>query len=471
MSIVEEDGEVPFEVPPPDYVELTQPNVVPPSYRSKLVDSRYEPFTGLLTHVEGSIWVCNYYSQVLGEDDQVQPYNPTQDPIYQNYIKIHNMELRVSEGLSNEVDTETNQYRVTGSAYVYPFIKINTGDIFVADIGGGRLGLFVVTSSTSNSLFKQRLHQITYTFHSYLDNDDGETDRRLVAKTTKNVYFRRDFLKLGQYPLLVEKELVDVEKLEHHQKELVNIFMNEFFSREFSTFLVPVPDYKVYDPFATKIMTGIVDRTKHPLFKNVIRLNVDGGSGKDGQNLWTMLSQMDKSLMPILDDKMWMLNVKAFNQWPTLAGVAYSGLYGVVYPEQRNPLNDNREPSCDGGSDLYPDDPMGLNDMIPINFLTGFGVIDDEDEEIDPNDLTPPPLIHHVQFDDYYVLSQRFYKRLPHGQSQLELITHTALDGDRFEPSILLNIIADIHNWRPLDRYYYIPLLIILCRVCIRRMT
>ena len=87
-------------VDPIDQAEqIEQPpkvQIAAPQYRGVTVDTRYVPQSALLTHLEGSSWTVNYYSQVLGEDNAVEGQNVTREAIYQQYRLIKGFEFKVT---------------------------------------------------------------------------------------------------------------------------------------------------------------------------------------------------------------------------------------------------------------------------------------------------------------------------------------------------------------------------------------
>ena len=153
MPIVEVPASPPVpETPLPQQINA---KIAEEHQRNALVDSKVTPYAALLTHIEGSSWFVDYYSQVLGADDDVTPYQPTQSAIYQQYLLIKKFELKLQGSLSVSDDSDTSVMTVTGSATVYPYMKPNKGDAFIADIGDGRVGQFTVDGITKQTILKE----------------------------------------------------------------------------------------------------------------------------------------------------------------------------------------------------------------------------------------------------------------------------------------------------------------------------
>ena len=77
----------------PDAVPAKEPvqiQVAEPRYQQQtnLVDERYTASTPILQHIEGSAWTVNYYSQVIGTENELSPQQLDQAPAYQQYCLI-----------------------------------------------------------------------------------------------------------------------------------------------------------------------------------------------------------------------------------------------------------------------------------------------------------------------------------------------------------------------------------------------
>ena len=80
---------------------------------------------------------------------------------------------------------------VNGTADVYPFIIPNVGDMFAADVGDGKEGVFTITSTEKKSLLKEAVYTIEYTL-LYYSNSDLQRRNDLITKSIQiNVNRRR----------------------------------------------------------------------------------------------------------------------------------------------------------------------------------------------------------------------------------------------------------------------------------------
>ena len=81
----------------------------------------------------------------------------------------------------------------------------------------------------------------------------------------------------------------------------------------------------------------------------------------------------------------------------------------------------------------------------------------------------PIYFIHNVLKDDYYVLSQAFYEDKS-GKSVLEVMCSNYLERKSNDPVELVKLCATYNQWGGLEKFYYIPLLLILIKGTIKDM-
>lgn len=447
-----------------------------PEYRTSLVDVRdYKP-ESLLTNISGSPWTVTYYSQYLGQDEDASPFQAFQLPVYQQYLKINEMELRVDGALTESQDPDTMEMTVTGSATVYPFLIPNQGDTFLADVGDGRTGVFSVTSTERLSMFKQSVYQIEYVLINYLSRDVAEElDKRVVKET----FFKKDLFINAQYPLLVEADLKILDDLNDMKALLLNRFNLEFFSRELSTYVVPGQSKPTYDPYVTQTMLRLFNAGDNKFMRRVREMNVDGLRVMDMYNFWNLVLSMDDDGLPFAAQKMWVIPTRRFANNPLMHGIRFSRFEQVVYPMLVPDNADSDEGFLGTIAGLEYVNPGDMDyDLISIFQDTDAGSLEypegvtppETDPPTDPLPADPVPIIHPTLIDDYYVLSENFYTDSETDQSLLELVTGRTMRNEGVEFDEIKAIYDDVGSWGRLERYYYIPLLLAIIIVKQRRL-
>ena len=204
MPIINVPSNPPTPAPFPDNVT---PNVYSPSFQSAVIDTDVQHLAALLTHVSGLPWVVDYYSQAVGANQNLSAYQPGQLAPYQQYYLIKNYEMRVSSALSSSQDASTGIMTITGSSTMYPFVIPNEGDLFIADVGDGRLAQFTITSVQRLTQLKQTCYTVNYTLQAYL-TPQIQTD--LTNKVVLTNYFVKDYMVYGKNPVVVDSAYNDM---------------------------------------------------------------------------------------------------------------------------------------------------------------------------------------------------------------------------------------------------------------------
>ena len=444
-------------VPTPSHVgtiQKTQQAVIAdPEYRGATVDTRYLNHRALLTHIAGSSWITKYYSQLLGRDNELTPQQLDKNAVYQQYHEISELELRVTGPLTSSQTVETREFQVTGTATVYPPLIPNVGDMFLADIGDGREGLFALTSTNRLSILTDTCYEIEYILVSEAD----ETHRRdLEKKTVKQTHFVRNVLEQGGDPFLITEDYHTYRSLEAVEKRLLGNYLPTFFFKQISSLAVPGQSYVTYDPWVVRFLQKLLDTDRHPILR-VLKSYAIALPGKtELPTLWDAILATDLDLLPLCHEKLALVDAKRFGVIPQFEGIYWSQVEDVVYPVDRHQTDLLFDPLVTG--QYLPRDirhqfaTTTLGSLAQLLHARQVG-------------LGSLPSIHPVVKDSYYVLTEAFYFTSESDQSQLEVLTHHALTGQPVDREALLKLCEDQPRWGQLEQFYYTPILLALLKL------
>ncbi len=441
----------------PSQIAATQPHVAPIKHRSNIIDTRYMPLSKIIVNAEGSPWPVEMFNQVIGADDELNPPSVNQLPIYQQYIHVKEMELRVIEPLTEVIDPETQSTTMRGSSLVYPSIIVNAGDVIFADIGDGREGVFLVNDSDKGSSFNEAMYKITYTL---IDYGSGTADYRtpIEARVVNTKYFSKELLTANRNPLLIESDHISRDEVLHRYRQVVRNYFTKFINNDFRTILMPRDDtMRVYDRFIVKFLHAILDTVDHPEVCKLTPLNMGEANELDSFTLWRTLLELDPDLIPMSHQKFWAVSVVAFIRNPFFASLRYGGMHLFLYPDGKYP---GIETEVSAASGAVPWTVIGEDhedfEAYPVlpNFISDLN---------DTGITVEPPMIHPVNRDDYYVLSEEFYTNTE-GQSALELILRRAMANETIKHSWLIELAKASTTWSDLDQFYYGPILMMLLK-------
>ena len=420
--------------------DIINADITNKAYQHNIVTSKTQPLTGLLTRISGSTYTVDYYSQILGQNTELRDFDPSQLAVYQQYLHIKKYELKLQGALSTDFDEKQKTQRTTGTAITYPYLKPNKGDAFIGDIGDGRAGQFTVTNVTPKSMFKQACYEIDFILARVVDNSLIEN---LKSKVVKSTHFVRDNLLNNTNPILTDEEFVLNERIIDTIKDTCNSFLNEFYSLEHKTILVPNGSHVTYDPFMMRFVTAIMAVNDYPLIDRINLYNADD---------YRFTTYVD-IYRAIMERELYLLNENAFSRVqlvPTrvfsrnymLGSIYFSGIQYVVLPL----------------TDRY-----GIDDDLGVGQLSYSGFYEKENEDSHQEQLG-------VNFagTNQYIFSTDFYKTPTGATGEIETIVKAYLKGDSLDAQVILNQLANKRQWSRLQRFYYLPILVAILTSILR---
>lgn len=438
------------------------------NFVSATVDTTMVRFDQLTQYIAGASWSVDYFSRVIGRDDDPRPYELTSHAVYQQYKQIMGMELKVTSPLTPSQNAETKDMSLRGNATVYGVLIPKENDCFLADIGDGREGIFTVISTNRMTHRMSTVHEIEYALIGYSTKEIRED---LARKTVEKVVFHKDFLETGDNPMLTVETTQLINNMREHYSRLISLYFHDFFSRDYRTLLVPNQKEVTYDPFLVKYIKTILNSEDHPYIRQMTEYNVVGDQAMYEFTLWNCLSEMDFDMLGMCVYNAGLVSSKQFfNGSPTLNSIYYSGIQRVVYPDMaathvdagyHNPINPDLTNIVRGSARFNELDRLMSNQLSMDPTMEIY-------EAADPNNVSQ---IHRVTYDDYYVLSESFYR---HDQTKrltkLEALTMAALKGDPIDLLVLDELCTGSRKWDNVERFFYTPILLTLLKVYRRRM-
>ena len=503
-----------------------------PEYKSNVVDTKRQPLSEIMVYVEGSSWTVNYYSQVLGADNSLSDNQPNLSAVNQQYVKTVGLELKVTSELAKTQDTQTSEFSVTGTATIYAGIIPNKGDVFIADIGSGQEGVLTVTNSERKSILTGTCYEITYAISGYnVDERRFDLERKTIKvvhfrrdmikygqrpvliasevatleqfeqyiRDFKGQYFSRFFSNEYQTlilpnqrfavydPFLTKAVLSLFDTNEHpilRKIKQLNIagdpamdcfqFWNCLLTLSDDLHSVLTPEmfivssrYFIRSPaFMSVAHSGV----RYVIYPKGARADIDAQYVHQCERIGENIIGGQATLLG--NDCLVMTLIDAFDE-------ATETLMGQDLPPTELPEG----ASCPVNAQLA-DDPVTeplLDTLLDVTEVLEDGTFETFvepdplpeviDETIDLFDqYENQPIIHSVTIDNNYVFSNAFYERSSQGQSILEVQTNRALKGEAVDLNAITAICEDVKNWGLLERFYYIPVVIVLIRVAIRSM-
>lgn len=444
----------------PTPVITNPPKVVDKPFDSPLVDTKYTPLSSLITFVEGYNWTVDYYSQVIGKDSQLQGQDPSLPKQYQQYKLIKALELKAENPITWNQDTVTKSFTAQGTSTMHSTLIANKGDMFVADVGDGRLGVFEVNTTTKKSLMAESVYSLEYTLIYFVDeypNKKADLDNKVV----QTLHYARDLLAHGQAPVITTQEYNTIEQLHSLYNEIVDNYMNWFYSRETKTLLVPNQETMVYDSFVASFVSKLLNTDDHKYVRELILLNCGDDDVLLEDHLYKALEKKSPRTLEMANRYMGVTSARSFSANPLLASIRMTRVSFVVYPKGRQETPDSNFNSL--SSKVVID-----FDYLPSKTRPGDISTIITDNVIDHSGVANRPVIKPIHENDTYVFSNAFYKNEP-VQSLLEILVLNFINDRHNSPKDIYDVSSRYHNWGAVERFYYLPILLCLIKSVIRR--
>lgn len=441
----------------PTPVVHNPPKVAAPQHKTPLVDTKYTPISSLITFVEGYWWKVNYYSQVIDTGSQLLGQDPGLAKQHQQYKLIKNLEIKAKTPINWSQDQTSKSMTAQGQSIVHSSIIPNAGDMFIADVGDGRLGVFQVNTSTQLSLLKQTAYSIDYTL-IYFTDDEDQKFKDLGQKVIVEYNYVRDFLNYGQDPLVTDTDFEAIQKLQGMYHEILNFYMTRFYSREYKTLLVPTQGIEIYDHYLMTFVNRTFNVNDHLNCAQMRVMNVGDDDVLKLDQLYTALIDKNVRAFAFMNRRMGVVSTSNFAVNPVAASIRFTRIDMVVYPLSQNEVADENDNRMQGKVAIAWDYdksktlPGDIAQQITDNIITAEG---------------ERPIIHPIHKDGYYVFSKAFYENTE-GMSFLEILVLNYIHGRPNPPQDIVKVLREYHNWGSMERYYYLPITLALIKSVIR---
>lgn len=440
----------------PSHQQPTVPHVLAPRAQSNVVDTAEQPFDSMLKYIEGARWSVNYYSHIHGKEGQTHSLDTGMLGVYNQFNRIKGLEIYVDSPLSQEQDTNNKNFSVRGSGHVIFSVIPNEGDLFTADVGDGRLGIFTVLRSEKKSIFRESVYQIDYVLRSFSADDNGKYLADLDAKVMQELNYVHVLAESNQHPIISDDNLAALQGMYSSIQDLKRAYMNWFYSNEHATLLLPVTSTRtVYDPYLTKAIRSIFKTTDAHQVDQMKVLNVQDMDRAGLPTVWDALLRREEAVLQYCQKDMGVVPGRAFSNDPYTAPIFFLGIDQVVHPMPVNDFTDKFHNKNSKDNFVTP-----LSDALVSSLAGNVGALGLGNEvRIGSANLIPVPRISETST---YMFSKNFYDGADASLSAIELLTRNYLQGKQNDPQAIKKMLDICWKWGACERYYYIPVLFII---------
>jgi hypothetical protein len=402
-------------------------------------------------------WTVTYYSQYLTKDSALSGAQQSLSPIYQQYVRVVGLEVRVSTPLRPTQDETTKVFTSQGEANMGGSIIPNDGDMFTAEIAPGVIGVFKITSNTK----KTNLGRGSFTVAYSLQSDSETLHADLKTKTIRTIYYSKESLIDSGVALLDSDGYIQRINIHKFFDTLLNAYLQRFLNRSYGVLQVPDQDAPTYDYWLSNFVLSQLEQTDHPFVATIKRLTSTDSFIMQEKTVWDALVSKDSNLLYSCFKRAGVVSTSIVNH-----GITTSFLYTIRYSGMKQ--------------SVYPKDPVeGVNEADASAYLTSVidfkpSVMETGKSNTIPNTINTLPdqqqitvPLPPVTQDDYYVFSENFYVTKTN-LSVLEAIVLNYLDGNKIDREQLISTVHSFMSWGRVEQFYYGAVLLFLMKQCIR---
>lgn len=422
------------------------------SFETPIADSRLDNFNELSTYAEGYRWNCDLYLQLVTRDTTSVGFDEELLDINNQFKRIKNFELLLDSELTIEQeDNHAKSFNVTGTAKVYPVVTPNVGDVFVADTGAGKNGIFAIIRVSRPTVYKESFSLIDF---RQIRNLDDNINNKLNSKVVEEYHFDRELLRTGVKSLVTTNEVNVTKRLLKAYRRLSNLYLHEFFDTDVKTLTLPKQPVKTYDPYIVSFVLRTFEKIVSPKVGEVLELYHGQNSGGRVLTILDAIEQNDEDLLWSTSNISTTLPISRYKTHPYFRTIAFTGIKAVVNFKDKSFTNDTDEYT--NSSSIKITD-AGVK--RPLDHLIVPGMFDSNLKTKEPFKFIKP-----VSIDNYYIFSEAFYKD-NEDQSILEKLVRRRLRHESIDLTELADLADNADMFDNLSRFYYIPIILALLRM------
>jgi len=380
-------------------------------YRTATVYGDDNSITAITAISDGSPWTVDYYAQLIDSDSQVSTPDLNTDITTLQYTKINKLILYVIEPI-NPAYTDSE-----GVSYIHSGITPNINDIIKATLYDNRVSLLLITNVEYTTRNNTKRYKITYKPIYYLDIDSAIFDT-INNQTVREYWYDKG----GEHPLLLKDEYYYKTEVTKAVPYLTEIWLSVALTGKSFIHIPNRYNEIIVDPYLEDFVYKTMSIDDSDKWIEMTRLNILGDIPKV-TTIYEVLITRNIRLLDILDRKTTVQYTKRPHH-PIMTKYGHIGVDKLVMFDE-------------------------VGDFITKSPLP---------QETLPNNITT------------YLFSDNFYNG--YGVlSDMEQIVYDYLGNKEIDFKHILKIIDDMNNWGSIDKYYYIPILIFICKRYINNLT
>ena len=294
-------GPLGTEIPP----EPEAPKIYAEEYRHSIVVGTYQPETSLLSMVQGTPFVAEYYRQHGAIDEEPQPFDPDNAATYNSYMRIRKLIIKQEgDGSFNFNPTNGESSKVYTGWVTFDVAPIR-GDVFIAEITDGRAGLFQLTQQPEIPEFTaNKVYRITFECVGILQKYWAD---QLDIRVVQEMVYSRDSALSGGVGLITSEDFDLEGELFNWRTTIGNWIMRNFWWNPERTIAFNVSGDTnirggyVYDQYLVNFLCAVIEPDMRTMYPTITQFSTQYGGRDFGMfgtiNIWEVLLRGDFNLL------------------------------------------------------------------------------------------------------------------------------------------------------------------------------
>lgn len=310
------------------------------------------PLEAIKQYVRGMPWEVDYFNQIGDVNDL--------DLVVDNKLAVGNQKYNRIQKLRIYVETALNQTNIRdikASGTINSGFRPRKGDVFVATLIGGRIGMFKLTEVRMEHYNNHPVYSIEFELINFLE-DNPDTYNNLIAKAVGNFVYNKEYNFDQSDMILTRQEFALVEDMKDAIADITDYYFDTFIDRDTKLLMLPSKGNNYVDQELGKFCRKVFSVMDYPQLTE----------------LQTVDYEMDKSIKYTIWDLLLTRNIKILRRTEPFIGFT------------RSPF------------------PMSNLNSIHAHFLDISYIVDKTEYPVDLSDIEDTTMLADLSLDSYPTL-------------------------------------------------------------------
>ncbi len=443
-------------------------------------DTYGDIFGAILTYPEGVEVTVEYYKRripYINKQTGDHSFSLERAAVHSSYDLIKQLQFRIKDELNIEIDPNSTETKIDGECIMYPGLSPNVGDIFYLNLPDDNIGVFIVDLVTPLSIRKGTNYLINFHLYAFLDDTIHD---KLESSVVDVLYFDKQKYFDENVTLLSDDSYHQLVKLKNTRSKLINLMMSQFHDTYEKTL---IRSDTLYDPYLVKFMTDKV--SVHDTKRDICQI---APTYLDifPNTIWSALIDNSLTHLDITSHRyvkynfyLWDVTISNLDEQPIVF------LHGEDFKEKEDRIQDigfadrsvtDKYLSYHFSSNLYYALIHAFETSPITNISDHLGDIDSDTRYTNHLYDTAYSLVtkQYEPLEYFYTCGITLGSNNDIGLSEFEYLIYDKLINDNVDIPFLVDDVLSTFPFTHLtdnDKFYYIPVLIHLSDVAIRRLT